>query len=77
MVLSPNQEAPMPDNKTAMSAAESLARRCDPELWAMDPPDLSASHGRQNSLIRARVRLGEIRWNADTELYEDVKNVAS
>ncbi len=52
--------------------AEAMARRSDPDLWLDAAPDLSARNERRNSLIRARVRLGEIWWNPDTETYENV-----
>lgn len=52
-------------------AVEALARRTNPELWSSDNPDLSARCERRNSLLRARVRLGEVWYNPETEVYED------
>lgn len=53
--------------------AEALARRLEPHVWALDPPDISSACARQNSLIRARVRLGELWWNPVSEKYEEVR----
>jgi len=54
------------------TAAEMSARECEPWVWAMEPPDLSASQARAETVIRARVRLGELRWNPAAEEYEEV-----
>lgn len=56
---------------TQMTEAEADARRRDPHVWALDPPDVSSSNERRNSLLRARERLGEISWNPVTETYEE------
>ncbi len=55
-----------------MTDAETLARRCDPHVWELEPPDVSSKAHRAMSLMRARVRLGEVWWNPDTEKYEHV-----
>lgn len=64
----------MPENNTT-NDAEALARRCDPHVWALNPPDISSAKARQNSLIRARVRMGELWWNPVTENYEATNDV--
>lgn len=55
-----------------VTAAEAFARRCDPHVWALEPPDVSAAQHRAMSLMRARVRLGEVWWNPVSEKYEEV-----
>lgn len=60
----------MSDSRTE---AERLARHCEPWIWSLDPPDISAAGHRQASLIRARVRLGELWWNPTSEQYEEVR----
>lgn len=57
--------------QTTMSEAEKFARKCEPWAWALDPPDISSAHARGNSLIRARVHLGELWWNPVSEQYEE------
>lgn len=57
---------------TQNTTAEALAKRCDPHVWALDPPDISSAGARRSSLIRAKVRLGELWWNMETEEYEAV-----
>ena len=53
--------------------AETFARRCDPEIWSLEPPDISSAHMRSASLVRAKLRLGLLWWNPTTENYENVK----
>ena len=63
----------MADEQHQTSEAEALARRCEPWIWSMEPPDISAAQARMASLTRARVRLGELWWNPATEEYEETR----
>ena len=47
-----------------------MARSTDPHVWAMDPPDISASQHRNSSLFRAAEHMGLLWWNPESELYE-------
>ena len=52
---------------------ECNARRADPHVWALDPPDISSAQHRHYSLIRAAVRRGKLWWNPATEQYEPLR----
>ena len=51
---------------------EASARRYDPEVWALDPPDISSAKARRQSILEAEVRLGHIRYSPVTDTYETV-----
>lgn len=67
----------MSSEQNGTTEAEAKARRDEPWVWSMEPPDISAAQERRNSIIRARVRLGELWWNPASEQYEEVQHVTT